>query len=242
MTNQNQEAFEQMKRFTKTAKNLYGNNYSPGAINPQYQTKFFLNEDYIPFDFDTDYNDPLYKEYRRVRMLKNPFEDNQISTLNQIQAPVIQQKSRVQSDMDDLQSRLKSVKTVENNLQKYNDKNFFFNKDVLSDTAKFTGQGIISGVESALDGATLGGYGYWDKWYNNNQMNKRRELLDNQSNMAGLGKLNDMAHIGLNVIGGTLSGKSLSNPYKNVKNFLSSNNNLRDFYKQGISLYNKFKF
>ena len=103
MTNQNQEAFEQMKRFTKAAKNLYGNNYSPGAINPQYQTKFFFN-------------------------------------------------------------------------------------------------------------------------------------------MAGLGKLNDMAHIGLNVIGGTLSGKSLSNPYKNVKNFLSSNNNLRDFYKQGISLYNKFKF
>ena len=34
MTNQNQEAFEQMKRFTKAAKNFYGNNYRPGSVNP----------------------------------------------------------------------------------------------------------------------------------------------------------------------------------------------------------------
>ena len=32
-------------------------------------------EEYIPFDFETDYDDPLYKEYRRVRMLQDPFED-----------------------------------------------------------------------------------------------------------------------------------------------------------------------
>ena len=42
-----------------------------------------LDEEYIPFDFDTDYDDPLYTEYRRIRMLDNPLEDNQPSALNQ---------------------------------------------------------------------------------------------------------------------------------------------------------------
>ena len=83
MSNKNLEAFEQMRRLTKEAKKFYGSNYNPGSLFPPRDTKFFLNEDYIPFDFDTDYDDPLYTEYRRVRMLKNPFEDNQTSALNQ---------------------------------------------------------------------------------------------------------------------------------------------------------------
>ena len=82
MTNKNQEAFEQMQRLTKQAKKFYGLNYNPGSLYPPKDTKFFLNEEYIPFDFDTDYDDPLYKKYRRVRMLDNPFEDNQTQTQN----------------------------------------------------------------------------------------------------------------------------------------------------------------
>ena len=75
MTNKNQEAFEQMQRLTKQAKKYYGLNYNPGNLFPPRDTKFFLNEDYIPFDFDTDYDDPLYTEYRRVRMLQDPLND-----------------------------------------------------------------------------------------------------------------------------------------------------------------------
>ena len=75
MSNKNKEAFEQMKRLTKAAKEFYGNNYNPGTLYPPRDTKFLLDEEYIPFDFDTDYDDPLYTEYRRVRMLENPFED-----------------------------------------------------------------------------------------------------------------------------------------------------------------------
>ncbi len=75
MTDKNQEAFEQMQRLTHAAKNFYGSNYKPESLYPPRDTKFLLDEEYIPFDFDTDYDDPLYKEYRRVRMLDNPFED-----------------------------------------------------------------------------------------------------------------------------------------------------------------------
>ncbi len=82
MTNKNQEAFEQMQRLTKQAKKFYGLNYNPGSLYPPKDTKFFLNEDYIPFDFNTDYDDPLYTEYRRVRMLQDPFEDTQTQTQN----------------------------------------------------------------------------------------------------------------------------------------------------------------
>ncbi len=82
MTDKNQEAFEQMKRLTKQAKKFYGSNYNPGSLYPPRDTKFLLDEEYIPFDFDTDYDDPLYKEYRRIRMLDNPFEDNQTQAQN----------------------------------------------------------------------------------------------------------------------------------------------------------------
>ena len=44
---------------------------------------FLLDEEYIPFDFDTNYDDPLYTEYRRVRMLENPFEDTKEVELKQ---------------------------------------------------------------------------------------------------------------------------------------------------------------
>ena len=90
MTNKNQEAFEQMNRLTKAAKNFYGDNYNPGTLYPPRDTKFLLDEEYIPFDFDTDYDDTLYKEYRRVRMLDNPFEDSQLSG---VKPPMQAQKS-----------------------------------------------------------------------------------------------------------------------------------------------------
>ena len=82
MSNRNKEAFEQMRRLTKEAKKFYAHNYNPGSLFPPRDTKFFLNEEYIPFDFETDYDDPLYTEYRRVRMLDNPFEDNQTQIQN----------------------------------------------------------------------------------------------------------------------------------------------------------------
>ena len=75
MSNKNQKVFEQMRRLTIDAKKFYAHNYNPGSLFPPRDTKFLLGEEYIPFDFETDYDDPLYTEYRRVRMLKNPFED-----------------------------------------------------------------------------------------------------------------------------------------------------------------------
>ena len=96
MSNKNLEAFEQMRKLTKEAKKFYADNYNPGSLYPPRDTKFFLNEEYIPFDFETDYDDPLYKEYRRVRMLKNPFEDEKeqgknfaLSGVNESQAETL---------------------------------------------------------------------------------------------------------------------------------------------------------
>ena len=43
MTNKNQEAFEQMNRLTKAAKNFYGDNYNPGTLYPPRDTKFLLD-------------------------------------------------------------------------------------------------------------------------------------------------------------------------------------------------------
>ena len=50
-----------MNRLTKAAKNFYGSNYNPGTLYPPRDTKFLLDEEYIPFDFDTDYDDRYTK-------------------------------------------------------------------------------------------------------------------------------------------------------------------------------------
>ena len=131
--NRNQDSIEQLKRLTKAAKNFYGNNYSPGSVNPQFDTKFFLNEDYIPFDFDTDYNAPLYKEYRRVRMLKNPFEDNQESELSpQMKEPKPEQPTPNLS--------------VKQQLKGFGD----YMAENVAD--------MVYGADKALSGTTFGGY------------------------------------------------------------------------------------
>ena len=82
MSNKNLDALEQVRRLTKEAKKFYGENYNPGSLYPPKDTKFFLNEEYIPFDFDMDYNNPLYEEYRRVRTLSDPFNDKKMQQQN----------------------------------------------------------------------------------------------------------------------------------------------------------------
>lgn len=74
----NLKAIDQVKRLTKEAKKFYGSNYNPGSLYPPRDTKFLLNEEYIPFDFENEPKDSsLYNEYMRVRTLKDPFEGTQ---------------------------------------------------------------------------------------------------------------------------------------------------------------------
>ena len=115
MPNKNQEAFEQMQRLTKQAKKFYGSNYNPGSLYPPRDTKFFLNEDYIPFDFDTDYDDTLYKEYRRVRMLDNPFEDIKKED-NDITVTTGLDKENYATSVKNDKSKLPIYKEIANNI------------------------------------------------------------------------------------------------------------------------------
>ena len=70
--NRNQESIEQLKRLTQSAKNFYGNNYSPGFISHKNDVKHYLGEEYIPYDWGDDIDSPANDEYKKVYMNKNP--------------------------------------------------------------------------------------------------------------------------------------------------------------------------
>ena len=70
--NRNQESIEQLKRLTQSAKNFYGNNYSPGFISHKNDTKHYLGEEYIPYDWGDDIDSPANDEYKKVYMNKSP--------------------------------------------------------------------------------------------------------------------------------------------------------------------------
>ena len=73
--NRNQESIEQLKRLTQSAKNFYGNNYSPGFISHRNDTKHYLGEEYIPYDWGDDIDNPVNDEYKKVYMNKKPNYD-----------------------------------------------------------------------------------------------------------------------------------------------------------------------
>ena len=85
--NRNQDSIEQLKRLTQSAKNFYGNNYSPGFISHRNDTKHYLGEEYIPYDWGDDIDSPANDEYKNVYLNKNPNYDFTPKTQNLMQTP-----------------------------------------------------------------------------------------------------------------------------------------------------------
>lgn len=73
MNNSNKAALEQRKRLTAAAKSWYGDNYSPNYLNPETDTKFYLGEDYIPYDDSAEESDGgIQQAYNQIMTDKDP--------------------------------------------------------------------------------------------------------------------------------------------------------------------------
>ena len=183
MSNKNKEAFEQMRKLTKEAKKFYAHNYNPGSLYPPRDTKFFLNEEYIPFDFETDYDDPLYTEYRRVRMLQDPFEDEKEEYNKQDQED--KDTTTDESSYDNINDNIKPAKGITD---------YFI--DNLTD--------IAYGADRALSGATFGGYDWLKKksgiGIDEDKYLKHKQQTDGSDMAARIG--GTIAEIGGNIMGG----------------------------------------
>lgn len=69
----NREALRQRNRMINALKCYYGTNYQPGFVSPETQTKYFLNEEYIPFDENAeDYNDAV-QQYSNLLSDRSPY-------------------------------------------------------------------------------------------------------------------------------------------------------------------------
>ena len=174
--------------------------------------------------FDGDANEDVTTMTDRVRnytTAKEPeWKAKYFGEGEQKNQSVLQQKSRIQSEMEQLQHQIRAKDIIRKNIENYNNKGFYLTGNQWLDVAKATGDGMISGAESALDGATLGGYSFADKWYLDGQMAKRRERLDQEAQIAGLGKVHDLVHLGIGKIAENIP---YATAYKCLKNLAKAN-------------------
>ena len=100
----------------------------------------------------------------------------------------------------------------------YNNRGFYLTPNQWQDVAKASLNGLYSGLESLANGASFGIYKYVDDNINRGQMSARVNQLSEEAQNAGLSLINDGLQLGLENIGGVISGKYISKiPFKKLK-------------------------
>ncbi len=99
--------------------------------------------------------------------------------------------------MNRLQKRLQAQAENQKRLDAYNNRGFYLTGDQWTDVGKATLDGIVSGAESLLDGMSLNFYSLGNDWWFDGSMQKRRNRLQQEADLAGLGKANSLIQTGL---------------------------------------------
>ncbi|MBE6451106.1 MAG: hypothetical protein E7016_03990 [Alphaproteobacteria bacterium] len=102
--------------------------------------------------------------------------------------------------MEQLQHQIRAKDIIRKNIENYNNKGFYLTGNQWLDVAKATGDGMISGAESIIDGATNGFYKYTDAM-SDNSADDRYNRLRNEAYQAGIGGLYDTVQYTNNLIG-----------------------------------------
>ena len=126
--------------------------------------------------------------------------------------------------MNRLQRRLQAQAENQKRLDAYNNRGFYLTGDQWADVGKATLDGIVSGTESFLDHLTSGNYSRINNRLFDGSMQKRRDRLQQEADLAGLGKANDLLQTGLENLGDLTRNIKTLNKFKTVKEQLFKNN------------------
>ena len=166
------------------------------------------------------------------------FQENSGNSLNS----TMNMTNRTNTEMSRLQQRLQAQAENQKRLDAYNNRGFYLTGDQWADVGKATLDGIVSGTESFLDHLTHGGYGFANRQFFDGGIEERRNRLQQEADLAGLGMANDFFQTGLNNLGdlGKYSIGLASTPQK-IKNW--GNRFLKDIptlQKLGRQYLNKY--
>lgn len=148
------------------------------------------------------------------------FQENSGNSLNS----TMNMTNQTNSEMNRLQRRLQAQAENQKRLDAYNNRGFYLTGNQWADVGKATLDGIVSGTESFLDHLTSGNYSRINNRLFDGSMQKRRDRLQQEADLAGLGKANDLLQTGLENLGDLTRNIKTLNKFKTVKEQLFKNN------------------
>ena len=169
------------------------------------------------------YLDEYVKQIRPQWFYNNSDSNNTDSLMNM--------PNQAETDMNRVQNLLQAQSQNQKRLDAYNNRGFYLTGDQWADVGKATLDGIISGTESLINGITRDFYGFGNRQFLNKGMEERRERLQQEADLAGLGFTNDLLQTGLENLGdwGKYMIGLAKNPWK-IKNLS------RKILKKGATL------
>ena len=220
-------------------RNRYGYNY--GYLKYKYPHADKLSDTEIEHLINLIYQngntleeaEPYLDEY--VQQIRPQwFQENSGNSLNS----TMNMANQTNSEMNRLQKRLQAQAENQKRLDAYNNRGFYLTGDQWADVGKATLDGIVSGTESFLDHLTSGNYSRINNRLFDGSMQKRRDRLQQEADLAGLGKANDLLQTGLENLGDLTRNIKTLNKFKTVKEQLFKNN--PDLQKLGRKYLNKY--
>lgn len=206
-------------------RNRYGYNY--GYLKYKYPHADKLSDTEIEHLINLIYQngntleeaEPYLDEY--VQQIRPQwFQENSGNSLNS----TMNMANQTNSEMNRLQKRLQAQAENQKRLDAYNNRGFYLTGDQWADVGKATLDGIVSGTESFLDHLTSGNYSRINNRLFDGSMQKRRDRLQQEADLAGLGKANDLLQTGLENLGDLTRNIKTLNKFKTVKEQLFKNN------------------
>ncbi len=206
-------------------RNRYGYNY--GYLKYKYPHADELSDTEIEHLINLIYQngntleeaEPYLDEY--VQQIRPQwFQENSGNSLNS----TMNMANQTNFEMNRLQKRLQAQAENQKRLDAYNNRGFYLTGDQWADVGKATLDGIVSGTESFLDHLTSGNYSRINNRLFDGSMQKRRDRLQQEADLAGLGKANDLLQTGLENLGDLTRNIKTLNKFKTVKEQLFKNN------------------
>ena len=139
------------------------------------------------------YLDEYVKQIRPQWFYNNSDSNNTDSLMNM--------PNQAETDMNRVQNLLQAQSQNQKRLDAYNNRGFYLTGDQWADVSKATLDGIVSGTESFLDHLTYGGYGLANRQFFDGGIEERKNRLQQEADLAGLGFTNDLLQTGLNNLG-----------------------------------------
>lgn len=167
---------------------------------PEWKTTYFgeKSENDKLIDLSKAYTAPDLQTY--VQPLKYPMPARKPKRTPDVNDLFNNNMKAIKNDIDqEVKRQQEAYQENQKRIQEYYDKGFYLTPDQWKEVALATGKGLVSGLETAINGMTGGYYSDINEAFFDNSYSKRRNELLYDAELEGLGQAYNYAQLGTRV-------------------------------------------